>query len=133
MFRTELTELADVFLPVTGFLENEGHFLSLDGKIQRLRKTVNVEGKSRTIPAIVSALATAMKADGFSASRAGTVWKEIQSNVRIPLQQNGSTEPRFEIMKPAKATQLISGKIRYDHYRYRGNSLDELVPDLKKI
>ncbi|KKL18445.1 hypothetical protein LCGC14_2475440, partial [marine sediment metagenome] len=139
MFSTELTDHANVFLPVTGFLENDGHFLTLDGKIQRLHRAVPPQGKSRSVSEIISLLAGAMKADGFSTGRAGAVWKEIGSSIKIPVPQNGSPKPRFELMKPpdsrnaGSGKKSGSGKNHQDHYRYRGNRLSDLVTDLQAL
>ncbi len=136
MFRTPLSEYAHVFLPVTGFLENGGHFLALDGKPKRLKRTVAAPGKTRTIPSILSGLAAEMDGTGF-ASGTGTIWKELQSFIPFSVKNGGGKEHVFIPIKPENPKGNMqkhkSTGCNYDYYRYRGNRLVSLVPDLQVI
>ncbi len=137
MFRTDLSEYADVVLPITSFLEHDGHFLTLDGKIKKLRRALAGPGKTKTIPGILSELAAAMSESGFSNSRPGSIWKEIQSFIQIPARDTGNGKHSFQplTLKSPKETTDYPFRInlQHDHFTYRGNSLTALVPDLQAI
>ncbi len=137
MFRTGLSDYADVLLPVTGFPENEGHFLTLDGTIKKLRRALPGPGKSKTIPAIISILAGAMNESGFSSSRTGVIWKEIESSIMLPAHKAINEMQKIQSIKPKsrKGTRdyPIRSNIPYDHFRYRGNSLTALVTDMQTL
>jgi formate dehydrogenase major subunit len=137
MFRTPVSEYADVFLPVTGFLENEGHIMTLDGKIKKLKRGLPVQGNSRSIPAIISALAVAMNESAFPSTRPGSIWKEMVShNLLSPIESNIDNR-KFQLIKPiskkGRQKASVHSKVRHDHFRYRGNSLTTLIPDLKMV
>jgi anaerobic selenocysteine-containing dehydrogenase len=135
MFLTGLSEYADVFLPVTGFLENEGHYMTAEGKIKKLRKTVSAQGKSKTIPAILSYIAAVINEPLFPNARQGTIWKEIRSSLQMTVRTSAVKQNKFLSMKPGagKGSENRTGipVSRYNHFRYRGNDLISLVPDLK--
>jgi predicted molibdopterin-dependent oxidoreductase YjgC len=136
MFKTELTEFADVFLPVTGLLENEGHFHALDGKIKRVRRAVPGPGQARTIPAIISALAGEMSQSGFT-EKPETLWKEIQARSGKPAGKPKKMLLKFQPLNPAvgsvndKTKRVIGNE--FSTFMYRGNRLTELIPDLELI
>ncbi len=147
MFRTPLSAYADVLLPVTGFLENEGHFLTLDGRIKKLKKTVPAPGKARPTPLILSELASAMNSKDVMGPGPNAIWKEIRSFIRIlPAASTdgqgagGSgtvVKDDFAVLKVPGGNvadlHAKTGPAGYDHFRYRGNDLRELVPDLNTL
>jgi formate dehydrogenase alpha subunit len=137
MFRTGLTEHADVFLPVTGFLESGGHSMTLDGKVKKLRQVLPGPGKSRSIPAIISALASAMNEPGFPGSGAGSIWKEMQSLRILSAGESIVGSQKFQPMKPnppaGKPGAFTRPSLGHDHFRYRGNDLAALIPDLHVV
>ena len=137
MFRTGLTEQADVFLPITGFLESEGHAMTMDGKIKRLRRALVPPGETRTIPWILSALANAMHEAGFPGGKAGKVWQEISSLNILSASANALDKRTFQMIKPRRApgnrsTAAQSGR-GYNHFSYRGQDLTDIIPDLKRV
>jgi predicted molibdopterin-dependent oxidoreductase YjgC len=160
MFRTGVTEFADVFLPVTGLLENDGHFLSLDGKIKKVRRAVPPPGNARTIPSIISALAAGMGQSGLTVKPA-SIWKEIGANVRPPGRDTGKTSLEFRPLNPAIAAtkpgkpgkpgrKVPAGKTvlpgmailtlgmeypanGHTDFLYRGNAMTGLIPDLYSV
>jgi len=134
MFKTSLTEHADVLLPLTGFLENEGHFMTLDGQVKRLSKILPGQGSSKTIPAIISLLAREMETKGYFGPSPATLWKEF-GNVIRSLETEASNETgKIHSLKPLSQDKIkLASENHYDHYRYRGNSLAELVPDLETV
>jgi len=42
---SKLTAMADIVLPVTTWLEQEGHYLSVDGELQMAQKSLSIAGK----------------------------------------------------------------------------------------
>jgi anaerobic selenocysteine-containing dehydrogenase len=134
MFRTGLSEHADVFLPITGFLENEGHFITVDGKVKRLRKILPGQGNSKTIPAIITILAREMKAEGYFGPGPAILWKELLGVLKSEESEALNEEGKLHSLKPLPKEKIKLASVNhYDHYRYMGNHLAELVPDLEKV
>jgi hypothetical protein len=147
MFKTEMTEYADVFLPATGLLENEGHFPTLDGKIKRVRRTVASQGMARPILSIIASIAKEMEGSRFS-PRAAVVWKEIRGRIEKRTRKDRKlllafkpVDPSIPVpagkLSPKKTAAQVSWPDHtlngYGSYLYRGNRLYELVPDLKSL
>lgn len=59
-YESKLTEQADVVLPVTVWAEQEGHYVNLDGRLQKAEKTLTPPGSVRDNLAVLSELATRM-------------------------------------------------------------------------
>lgn len=138
MFKTDMSEFADVLLPVPDFLESEGHILSLDGRLKKVNRAALPPGQVLSIAGIVKALAKAMGEDGFSQNPA-EIFKEIKPFLEFRDRKTGPLKielnPREEILKsPAKENGFpVNLMLRYNHFRYRGNALNTLVPDLESI
>jgi formate dehydrogenase alpha subunit len=136
MFRNGLSEFADVFLPVSGLLENEGHFLALDGKIKRVRRTLPPPGNARTIPSIIRDLALKMDQSGFSC-KPSEIWNEIRGKIKSPVSGTGKIRPKYQSLsppeKPAAWKKPAGPRTRSEDYLYRGNLLGELIPDLRVL
>jgi len=151
MFRTDVTEFADVFLPVTDFLETEGHILSLDGRLKKLNQAVSRPGHVKTIAGIISGLAKVMGESGFS-SNPHLIFKELRSISNIPGRagmymsteevKSGTSKTDFPNTGAQDSPPEIPEEdnsypvkmmLRHNHFRYRGNRLNDLVPDLESI
>ena len=137
MFMTEFSEFADVILPVSSFLENDGHMLSLNGKPGKLKRVVRGPENIKSISEIISELAGSMDENGFESRKTGDIWKEI---MKMNFIKNGGNNTVPEKLIPLRTFQIKRdgplSKLPYDkhnYYRYRGNNLTELIPDLKKI
>ena len=137
MFKTGLSEQADVFLPLTDFLESEGHLITLEGKIKRVSKILPGQGKSKTIPAIISLLAREMNANGYFGPSSAALWKEFEGSIKQRESETLNKTVKAHSLKPlsqkGKAEMKLASVNHYDHYRYRGNCLTELVPDLQTV
>jgi predicted molibdopterin-dependent oxidoreductase YjgC len=59
-YESELTQQADVFLPVTIWSEQEGHYINLDGRIQKAEKILVSPANVRDNLAVLSELAAQM-------------------------------------------------------------------------
>jgi len=141
MFRTELSEHADLILPLTHFLENEGHVLSMEHKIKKLKRAVTRPGSTDSISGIISLLARAMGDKGFS-RKAADIYRELQAVLEAGAPSRGKNgkakikhRPQADGPKGVKKDKLypLDMMILYNHFRYRGNSLSKMVPDLSSI
>jgi anaerobic selenocysteine-containing dehydrogenase len=141
MFRTTLTEQADVLLPLPHFLESEGHLLSMDYSIKKLNRALTPPGHVKSIAWIISSLAKAMGETGFSANPAAT-FRELKPMLEIPEENKRKPgSPEFQLHKGGEAQKGIEMQkdfpvsliMQHNHYRYRGNSLARLVPELGPI
>ncbi len=134
MFRTELTKYADVFFPISNFLENEGHFLTLEGKLKKVRRVTSVPGDIRSISQIISDLASAMRESGFESNKPRQLLKELSSFTEIPFPKQNTAKQQFKPVKVRTTKEPTDlSYIEYYHYKYRGNDLIQLVDDLKKV
>jgi predicted molibdopterin-dependent oxidoreductase YjgC len=141
MFETEMSEYADVFLPVTDFLESEGHILSMEGRMKRVNKAVQQAGNVLSIAGIVAGLAKAMGEPGFS-RRSAEIFRELKPLLEIREQKlrrvslvKDQRQARGEIIESPEIGNgfPVSLMLRYDHFKYRGNRLSDLVTDLGSI
>ena len=137
MFHTKLSEYANVIFPITCFLENDGHILTMDGKFKRIRKTVPAPEGIRTISWIISKLAETMLETGFSNYKSKDILKEIQTYTGIPSPPLEQGNQKFIPVnpKPVKTDKDFPVRVilGYNHFRYRGNSLTLLIADLKEV
>lgn len=129
MFNTGLSDLADVFLPLSDFLENEGHILSLGGKIRKVNSCVSRPGNVKSIAAILSGLAANMGIPGFS-SAPSKIYREIRSKVEIPFRSIEDVKKRKLKKQEAYSVRVAT---HTGYYKYRGNKLENLIPELKEI
>ena len=141
MFKTELSQHADVLLPLSHFLENEGHILSLDNKIKKLSKVVMRPGHVKDISGIISLLAKAMGESGFSRKPA-EIFRELKSLMNISEKDREKSDPIRIKPGPERDVQYelsedkiypIRMLILHNHYRYRGFAMSALIPDLNSI
>jgi predicted molibdopterin-dependent oxidoreductase YjgC len=137
MYSTPLTAYTDVLLPVSSFLENEGHFPGMDGKPSRLKRVISEPGNARSVSRILAELATAMKEKGFGNGNTASVWKEMREygvmEQTLPDMANAKpAELKPAPVSHAKGKKHRTAKVQH-HYRYRGNDLAEYIPELKEI
>lgn len=136
MFRTKLSESADLLLPLTDFLENDGHILALDGKLKKLNKAVTRPGKTKSIAGIVSGLSTQMGVAGFS-SKPADLFREMRSMIEFPAGISNKVMPKGEIIKTKQKkgddSYPVRIVLRHSHFAYRNNPLSEWIPELKFI
>lgn len=137
MFRTGLSGHADVILPVTSFLEQEGHTLGLSGKPVAVKKVVDGPGQVKPVSGILGLLAAEMDGTGFGNGKAREVWKEIRetgflSKPRMPEEYGKTPTLRPPDKKSGKRPARKPGTVKHQ-YRYRGNDLAGLIPDLAVI
>jgi predicted molibdopterin-dependent oxidoreductase YjgC len=136
MFKTGLWEYAHVFLPLCDFLENEGHTLSMDGKLRKLNKSLTKPGEAKSISGILADLSAAMGIQGWK-NTPSDAFREIRSAISLlsaPLTKVETGIPSFGKGIPAKMEkELITDAFIHDHYHYRGIRLNALIPELNEI
>jgi len=136
MFRTPFSDYADIILPITSFLENEGHFPALDGNSLKMNKVVRESQYARSISSIIAQLAEAMNEAGFSKGAVSQVWKEIRDLDIIPGGQliSGTEKPIPLKSMPGRNEENSRSRPlkKHNQYRYRGNDLAKLIPELKE-
>jgi NADH dehydrogenase/NADH:ubiquinone oxidoreductase subunit G len=72
-----LTEHADVVLPVTAWAEQEGHYLNLDGRLQKAVGAIDAPRGIESNLSVLQSLATRMGQSTSAASASSaTAWKE---------------------------------------------------------
>ncbi len=59
-YESELTEIADVVLPVSLWSEQEGHYINMDGRVQKAEKALSSPEQVRDTLAVLTELATRM-------------------------------------------------------------------------
>jgi anaerobic selenocysteine-containing dehydrogenase len=131
MFRTGISECAHAFLPVTGFMENSGHFINLEGRIKQVRRALDPPGNCRSIPAILEELAKRMGTTVSLPGNPAAIWKEIGKGLAESLKPEGKYPQSYQSLAPlpgnGQPEKYITG------YRYRGNPLESFIPDLKAL
>jgi len=132
MFMTDLSKSANVFLPLTYFLENEGHFLTLEGKLNRLRRVVPWPDNARPVSCIISDLASAMQEKGFESHQPRDLFRELSNYTELPFPRQKKDKQKLQPIK-VRTQKEPGGPMEYNHYKYRGTDLVDLVDDLKKV
>jgi formate dehydrogenase alpha subunit len=141
MFLTSVSKYADVVLPVTDFLENDGHVLSMDGRLKRVNRALQPPGSTKSMSGIISGLASAMGESGFS-SRPAQIYREMNSAFQLRGRSagtgsSGEISSGSERTRPAPKGKAngypVSLMIRHDHFRYRGNCLGDFITDLETV
>jgi formate dehydrogenase alpha subunit len=137
MFRTGLSEYADVIFPVTSFLENDGHTLTMDRQLKKIKKAVPAPEHVRNIAWIISKIAGTMKETGFSKIKSKDILREMQSFAGTPSPGPEKQIPKFVPVKPKPGKTDKDFPVRlilhHNHFRYRGTGLSSLVEDLKEV
>jgi predicted molibdopterin-dependent oxidoreductase YjgC len=137
MFRTGLSAFANVIFPVSSFLESEGHTITMDGKLKKVRKAVSAPEGIRPISWIISRIAEAMPEKGFSKYKSKDILNELQSFTCIPSSGNKKKNTSFIPVKPKPGKADKNFPVRmildHNHFRYRGNDLSTLIPELKTV
>ncbi|MFH1726085.1 MAG: molybdopterin-dependent oxidoreductase [Elusimicrobiota bacterium] len=153
----EAGKFADVVFPVAGFVEAEGTYVNLEGRIQRARRAAKPLGTSKTDWEILAAVAKKIGAAGFEYAEASEIMTELAKNVPFfkgvtfkALSKEGATYG-----KPAKAGKKVKAKKRsglrmehperpdknypfslvaeYDEFAYKSTPLAAQVPGIARI
>jgi predicted molibdopterin-dependent oxidoreductase YjgC len=77
----ENCDFADVILPQATFAETEGTFVNIEGRLQKLEKTIEPLGESRSGWRIICELAQKMGVEGLAFNRASDVFRALAGQV----------------------------------------------------
>ena len=137
MFLTETSKYADVFLPLTGFTEVEGHAINVEGELKKINPVIQpVEGIHYTWE-VISEIAGMMSEEGFNYKKTSDIFTEVKSF--IDLKNSSAAKNQNEVLPVSLA---VSGKtdkfpvsliIEPNCFHYMGNILSALIPDMKVI
>jgi predicted molibdopterin-dependent oxidoreductase YjgC len=83
IFHTETTPYADVILPASSFAEKEGTFVNSDRRVLRVRKAVEMPGKSEEDWKIILKIAERMGYDIGKYKNANEIFEEIREATPI--------------------------------------------------
>jgi len=132
LYLTETAQRADVVFPACSFLEKDGTFTNIEGRVQRVRKVFEPVGQSKTDLEIVAGISSALGRPLETDPR--IVMTEIAANVpgyeRVsygaldeawaPPGAGGGEKPRFAPIPPAGGSddpeygfRLIASRIHY--------------------
>ena len=133
MFKTALSEHADLLLPLPHFLESEGHILSTDNRLKKVNRVVTRPGRVKSINWIVSSLAKAMGETGFS-EKPAEIMRELKPLLEI-AERIGKRPGPLDLKSLYDGTSRypVSMMILHNHFRYRGNALSKLIADLEPL
>ena len=81
-FNSDLTEIADVVLPSTTFVEKEGSFTNLEGLVQLARPALGLKNDQEHTWKILSKIAIAMNTEGFDYESSQDIFNEIVETVK---------------------------------------------------
>lgn len=76
-----ISELADVVLPTTSFMERDGTYTNSERRVQRIRASLQPAGETKPVWEIVKEIATNMGSAEFDYSSASSVFDDIANNV----------------------------------------------------
>jgi len=75
---TPVSEIADVILPATTFIETEGTYINFEGRIQKGKKVAEPRGDSKPDWWLFSEIAKRMGEEGFEYKEPSEIFMEIQ-------------------------------------------------------
>ena len=135
IFKTPLTELADVFVPVPGFIETEGHIMSEERTPKSLKSVISPPEEIMQIWEIVTGITADMGANGFDYSSSFDIYKELWPIIDSEKQIIKDSEiirevvdnKSFSVVLPDTATNLTGS------FNITGNDLSLLSKDLRMI
>ncbi len=137
MFLTGTSKYADVFLPMSSFMEAEGRIINLEQKLKNIVPAIKPAKGNKPSWKVISEIAHLMSEPGFNYRKA----KDILSEIRLFIDfTEVASSDRSTGVQPlgTKAREKTEGypvslTIAPDQLHYMGNILTDLVPDLKAI
>lgn len=144
---TPLSEIADVVLPATTFIETEGTYINFDGIIQKGIRVAEPRGSAKPDWLIFSEIAKRMGADGFDYRDPSDIFKEIQSfGLFTSVKYENLNSKKYKIEFPSiesipseeKKVINIDGYpfklvLKPFHWSYRDFFLLDEIKDLRRI
>ncbi len=147
IIHTPISEIADVIIPATTFVEAEGTYINFDGSIRKGRKVAESRGVAKPDWWIFSEIAKKMGEEGFDYKESMDILKEIQKTglfanvdyknldskpykVEIPAVERISFVERKTLDVNGYPFKLV---LRPFHWSYRDFRLLDEIRDLHRI
>ncbi|MBI4676562.1 MAG: molybdopterin-dependent oxidoreductase [Elusimicrobia bacterium] len=136
-FVNEACQGADAVLPAATFAEAEGHFVNLEGRVQKSEKVIEPVGEAKPDWWIASHLASRMGAEGFGYEDAGRIKEQLDKEGLLALQEEGEagfvpvTAPSGGPERAAEYPMVLPGEYCPDYYRTL--ALCQASPDFKVL
>jgi predicted molibdopterin-dependent oxidoreductase YjgC len=128
LFHTDLTDFADVFLPVPGFVETSGHIMAEDREVKTLNAALDPPEEIKQVWETIGELAKQMGAGGFEYNKALDIYKELWpflATEKMKIRDSRGMDPLpYEGPDPRR--------VKPD-YHILGNDLCRLSSDLRII
>lgn len=80
-FMSENTKMADVVFPAATFVEAEGVFVNIEGRVQKLERIIEPLGAAKPDSWIISQLAQKMGHDDFDYKKSSNIMNEIRRHI----------------------------------------------------
>ena len=137
MFLTETSEHADVFLPLSNFMESEGHIVNIEQNLKEITRVVNPPDNIQPTWSIMSGIAKAMKDDNIKYNSIQDIFSEIKSNIDLTFSGSAATKSDYFPIK-AETSNKSNGFPYYliiepNYFHFMGNLLTDHIRDMKKI
>ncbi|MBE0461211.1 MAG: molybdopterin-dependent oxidoreductase [Candidatus Aminicenantes bacterium] len=156
-FMNENLMVADAVLPASTFLETEGTFVNVEGRIQKFNKVIDPLGESRPDWWIVAQLGKRMRGKGFDYKKPSEIMAEIKrkipefknvsynqlkKGIEIFINHKETGEKREEKLTPLKLPPLLMDineeypfilLFEYNSDIYRGFVLNREIKGMKLI
>jgi len=147
IIHTPISEIADVILPATTFIETEGTYINFEGRIQKGKKVAEPRGDSKPDWLLFSEIAKRMGEEGFDYNEPSEIFKEIQTTgLAKPLEYENLEKGIFNMEFPSleispsgerkiSKTEGFPFKLFFKpfHWSYRDYLLLNEIADLRKI
>jgi len=156
-FMNENLMVADAVLPASTFLETEGTFLNVEGRIQKFNKVMDPLGESRPDWWIAAQLGKRMEGKGFDYKKPSEIMAEIKrkipefrnvsynqlkKGIEIFINHKETEEKREEKLTPLKLPPLLTDVneeypfillFEYNSDTYRGFVLNKEIKGMELI
>ncbi len=139
IIHTPLSEIADVILPATTFIETEGTYINFEGIIQKGVKVVEPRGVAKPDWWIFSEIAKRMGEDGFDYKGQSDIFDEIQNAEVFKAMEYETLDKKvFKVEFPTEEKKDFDGYpfkivLKPFHWSYRDFFLLDEIKDLRRI
>lgn len=144
---TPISEIADVILPATTFIEIEGTYINFEGIVQKGKKVIEPRGDAKPDWWIFSEIAKRMGVEGFDYKEQLEILEEIQkAKIIESMKHDDLNKGRFKIEFPAVEIPISEESktstveelpfklvLKPFHWSYRDFFLLEEIRDLRRI
>ncbi len=138
MFRTEISEYANVVFPIPFFTEINGHIINGEGDLKKVIPVIDPPKGIIEPWEVISKISKVNTEKGFNYTKSSDVFSEIIENIDLAFDgiknQNKKQIKANKIQLKGRDTK--TGKLiehETDAFHYQGNPLNSLIPDMRTI